>query len=103
MENLLSSCEVVPAVDQLEFHPGYSQEAAVCYCQERGILVQAWSPLGRKRVMDDELVEELAKGAPCYAGTDLSSVCAAKGHRPDSKSLFRGKNGKITRTSLTLN
>lgn len=61
MENLLSSCEVVPAVDQLEFHPGYSQEAAVCYCQERGILVQAWSPLGRKRVMDDELVEELAK------------------------------------------
>ena len=61
IENLLSSCEVVPAVDQLEFHPGYSQEAAVCYCQERGILVQAWSPLGRKRVMDDELVEELQK------------------------------------------
>ena len=41
--------------------------------------------------MDDELVEELAKAHHVTPGTDLSSVCAAKGHRPDSKSLFRGR------------
>lgn len=61
IENLLESCEVVPAVDQLEFHPGYTQEAAVRYCQEHDILVQAWSPLGRRRVMDDELIRALAE------------------------------------------
>ena len=61
IENLLESCRVYPAVDQLEFHPGYSQEAAVRYCQEKGILVQAWSPLGRKRVMEEPLLKELAE------------------------------------------
>ena len=61
IENLLASGEIVPAVDQLEFHPGYTQEAAVRYCQEHNILVQAWSPLARKLVMGDELICKLAE------------------------------------------
>ena len=47
-------------VDQIEFHPGYTQETVVRYCQEHGILVQAWSPIGRGRVLEDELIVELA-------------------------------------------
>jgi len=50
-----------PSVAQLEFHPGHTQEAAVRYCRERGILVQAWSPMGRGRVLNDPLVTGLAK------------------------------------------
>lgn len=61
IENILKECKVRPAVDQLEFHPGYAQEAAVRYCQERGILVQAWSPLGRGRVAEDSLLLSLAE------------------------------------------
>ena len=60
MENILAGCTVRPAVDQIEYHPGYSQEAAVQYCKEKGILVQAWSPIGRSRVLEDPLVCELA-------------------------------------------
>ena len=60
MENILAGCTVRPAVDQIEYHPGYSQEAAVQYCREKGILVQAWSPIGRSRVLEDPLVCELA-------------------------------------------
>ena len=60
MENILAGCTVRPAVDQIEYHPGYSQEAAVQYCKENGILVQAWSPIGRSRVLKDPLVCELA-------------------------------------------
>lgn len=59
-ENILAECTVRPAVDQIEYHPGYSQEAAVQYCKENGILVQAWSPIGRSRVLKDPLVCELA-------------------------------------------
>lgn len=61
LKNILDSCEIKPAVDQIEFHPGYSQEATVNFCKENGILVQAWSPLGRTRVLNDELICELAE------------------------------------------
>ena len=60
IENILAGCTVRPAVDQIEYHPGYSQEAAVQYCKENGILVQAWSPIGRSRVLADPLVCKLA-------------------------------------------
>lgn len=60
IENILEDCTVKPAVDQIEYHPGYSQEAVVQYCKERDILVQAWSPIGRQRVLTEPLVQELA-------------------------------------------
>ena len=61
LEELMGTAEIPPMVDQLEFHPGYSQEAAVNYCKEHGILVQAWSPIGRRRVMEEPLVTSLAE------------------------------------------
>ncbi|MDE6957718.1 MAG: aldo/keto reductase [Lachnospiraceae bacterium] len=61
IENIVKSCKVKPMVNQLEFHPGYTQEAAVRYCQERGILVQAWSPIGRGRVLADAMMLEMAE------------------------------------------
>ena len=45
----------------IQFHPGFTQEATVRYCQEKGIYVQAWSPLGRKRVLEHPLLGGLAE------------------------------------------
>lgn len=61
IENILESCRIIPAVNQLEFHPGYTQEAVRLYCKQHGILVQAWSPLGRRRVLNDPLIVGLAE------------------------------------------
>lgn len=61
IENILEHCKIKPAVNQLEIHPGYSQEAVVRYCEEHDIRVQAWSPIGRQRVLKEELVVELAE------------------------------------------
>ena len=61
IENILQKCEVIPAVDQLEYHPGYIQETAVQYCKENDILVQAWSPIGRGRMFGDKLFSELTE------------------------------------------
>lgn len=60
IDNLLEDCRVRPAVDQIEFHPGYTQEMTVRYCQEKGILVQAWSPIGRRALLDNEMLQEMA-------------------------------------------
>ena len=61
IESLLKTATVMPAANQLEFHPGHTQELAVAYCQERNILVQAWSPLGRARMLGHSLLAELAE------------------------------------------
>ena len=44
---LLARAEVVPMVNQIEFHPGYMQKATFDFCRSHGIQVEAWSPLGR--------------------------------------------------------
>ncbi len=49
LKNILENCTIRPVVDQLELHPGYSQEGAVAYCKENDVLPMAWSPLGRGR------------------------------------------------------
>ena len=54
--------EVVPMVNQIEFHPGFLQQETVAYCKENGILIEAWSPLGSGRVLNNpELMEIAAK------------------------------------------
>ena len=47
LKNILDNCRIKPVADQLELHPGYSQECAVAYCKENGVLPIAWSPFGR--------------------------------------------------------
>lgn len=49
LKNILENAEIKPVVDQLELHPGYSQEAATEYCKKNDIVPMAWSPLGRGR------------------------------------------------------
>lgn len=61
LEALMETAEVRPMVDQLELHVGYLQEAAVQYCKSWGIQVQAWSPLGRRRVLEEPMVVEMAR------------------------------------------
>ena len=64
IDNLLASCNIAPVVDQLELHPGYSQEYALSYLKEKNILPMAWSPLGRGRVnaiAGNHILEKLSK------------------------------------------
>lgn len=56
LEPLIDVAEVKPMVNQIEFHPGFMQQDAVSYCQQRDIVVQAWSPLGRGSILFDELL-----------------------------------------------
>lgn len=61
LENILENCEIKPVVNQLELHPGYMQYAAVQYCREHDIRLQAWSPIGRRRVLEEKVILELAE------------------------------------------
>lgn len=60
LEALLDSAEIKPAVNQIEFHPGYWQPETTQYCKEKGIVLQAWSPLARGRIFGNEILIEIA-------------------------------------------
>lgn len=65
LDALLSTADVVPAVNQIEFHPGCKQPECVDYCRAHGILVEAWSPLGCGRVLGNEILGRVAARHHC--------------------------------------
>lgn len=60
LRNLMKTAEIAPMVNQIEFHPGYPQTWNVEFCKAHGILPEAWSPLGRTRVLQDERLAGIA-------------------------------------------
>ncbi|MPM90530.1 Morphine 6-dehydrogenase [bioreactor metagenome] len=70
LDRLLTDISVVPAVNQIELHPYFTQPDVQKADAEHDILTQAWSPIGgitfypgfgddRVSVMDDPLLREL--------------------------------------------
>lgn len=60
MAAVLAGANIVPAVDQIEFHPGLLQQETLEACRANGILVEAWSPLGRGNLLADPLICSIA-------------------------------------------
>ena len=60
VEALMETAEIAPMVNQIEFHPGYTQMDNVKYSKEFGMAVEAWSPLGSGAVLKDEFLGGIA-------------------------------------------
>ena len=61
MEALLKTAQVIPMVDQIEFHPGWMQPETAAFCKEHDILVEAWSPLGSGKLLEDPKLKEFGQ------------------------------------------
>ena len=71
LDDLLRQTDVVPAVNQIELHPYFSQPDVQKADAEHGILTQAWSPIGgitfypgwgedRRNVLEDPTIGAIA-------------------------------------------
>lgn len=60
LEHLLETAEVIPAVNQIELHPWLQQEELREQHTRLGIRTEAWSPLGRGKVLQDPVILDLA-------------------------------------------
>lgn len=60
LELLIDNCEIVPMIDQIEFHPGFMQDETRLFCRENQIAIEAWSPLGSGRMLRNETLGAIA-------------------------------------------
>ncbi|MET4639493.1 aldo/keto reductase [Mycetocola sp. 2940] len=54
LENLIARTDIVPAVNQIELHPYFTQKATRGAATDRGIVTQSWSPIGGVMVYQPE-------------------------------------------------
>lgn len=60
LDELFAHCTVPPAVNQIELHPFCQQPDAVAASEERGVVVEAYSPLTKARRLDDPTLASVA-------------------------------------------
>lgn len=60
LTRLIEETGVIPSINQVESHPWLPQRALREFHARHGIITQAWSPLGRGRLLADPVLGEIA-------------------------------------------
>ncbi len=63
LRRLHSEAQVVPAVNQIEIHPYFTQDEVRRFCADHQIAIEAWSPIAQGQVLDDPTINAIAKAA----------------------------------------
>lgn len=62
IDTLEQETGVLPTINQIELHPYFNQQDVIDYHREKGIVIQAWSPIGRaSNVINDETIATIAE------------------------------------------
>jgi 2,5-diketo-D-gluconate reductase A len=57
---LAEGSQTVPAVNQIEVHPYFTNDQVRAYNREHGIVTEAWSPIAQGKVLDDGVITRIA-------------------------------------------
>ena len=60
LERLAEGSQTVPAVNQIEVHPYFTNEQVRAYNREHRIATEAWSPIAQGKVLNDGLITRSA-------------------------------------------
>ena len=60
LERLAAETDIVPAVNQIEAHPYFTNQAVRSYDREHQIATEAWSPLAQGKVLEDPTIARIA-------------------------------------------
>lgn len=71
LEELRKTADIMPLVNQIEFHPGMNQKDIYDYCLENEIQIEASSPLGNGKIMGNQVLRELA----AYKDKSAAQIC----------------------------
>lgn len=91
LEELLASCQVKPAVNQVELHVYLQQPDLLSYCKKQGIVVEAYSPLVHGEVGDDQVLKGIAKKHNKTIAQVMLRWCIEVGTVPLPKSVHKDR------------
>lgn len=60
LEELKKTADVIPFINQVEFHPGMNRKEIYDYCLENEIQVEGSSPLGNGQIMENQVLRDIA-------------------------------------------
>ncbi|MEH3140394.1 MAG: aldo/keto reductase [Mycobacterium kyogaense] len=63
LERLAAETGTVPAVNQIEVHPYFTNEEVRAYGTQHNIATEAWSPIAQGKVLDDPVITRIAEQA----------------------------------------
>ncbi len=87
LEALKETAKINPMVNQIEYHPGHLQSEVVDYCKDNAILVEAWSPIGSGKILNNELLKEIAGRYNASVAQLCIKFCLQTGTLPLPKSV----------------
>ena len=87
----MNAAEILPMVNQIELHPGCNQEATRDFCNRNDIVVEAWSPLGAGRVLENQLLIDIAASYGCTVAQLCIRWCLQRRAIPLPKSTDAGR------------
>lgn len=61
LEELSAATDVIPMVNQVEFHPFLYQKELLTYCHRQGIQLEAYTPITRGKFFDHKGIQQVAK------------------------------------------
>jgi 2,5-diketo-D-gluconate reductase A len=61
LQRLAQEAETVPAANQIEVHPYFSNDEVRGYGRQHGIATEAWSPIAQGKVLDDDAITRSAE------------------------------------------
>ncbi len=71
IDELMKAATIPPMADQIRLCPGDTQDGLVSYCKERGILLEAYSPLGSGKIFSVPEMKEIAE----KYGKSIAQIC----------------------------
>ncbi|MDD6346540.1 MAG: aldo/keto reductase [Lachnospiraceae bacterium] len=60
LTEIMTNFDIVPAVNQIEYHPLWNRQNLLDFCRRNGIVVQAYAPLARGAYLNRAVIEKIA-------------------------------------------
>jgi len=91
IENILKHCEIIPHVNQIAYFIGNNQEETQTYCDTKGILIEAYSPLAIGYALSNPDIVKMAEKYQVTAAQLCIRYCIDKGTAPLPKSIHESR------------